>query len=183
MAHTLYNEKPPTLKVGDTSSLQDHSPTCQLRITLESNSNDKENSDILQCCEQLQVATANSETVPVATNMSSSLPVATNTNSLYTKADQSLPPSESIGLHVAMNTINPSGSPVSLVSPMEITPIENYEDDGSTSSSGTIIMDIPPSDMENPLVSEKELNITIVEPSQESLMVYLWQQMHSNLQP
>ena len=165
-----YEEKQALLKVCDTSSLHDHSPTCQLRITLEGTRMAKENNKILQCCEQLQVATGSTDTVSVATNPSSTLPVATNTSRPGVPTEQILPLSEKSGLNVATNVENSPLSDISISRPVEITPLENYDDPDSTSSSGTIVLDIPPSTLDN-VTYENESNMPDVGAAQESTMI------------
>ena len=165
-----YEEKQAPPKVCDTSLLHDYSPTCQLRITLEGTRMAKENNTILQCCEQLQVATGSTDTVSVATNASSMLPVATDTSRPGAPTEQILPLSEMSGLNVAMNIEILPQCDIPTSRPMEIMPLENYDDPDPTSSSGTIILDIPPSTLDN-ITSENESNMIDVGATQVSMII------------
>ena len=166
----INEEKQAPLKVCDTSSLHDHSPTCQLRITLEGTGMAKENSRIVQCCEQLQVATGITDTLSVATTASSALPVAMDISRQGVPTEQILPWMEMSGLNVATNVENPPQSDIPISRLMEITPLENYDDPDSTSSSGTIILDIPSSTLDN-VTFENESNMPEVGATQDSMIL------------
>ena len=112
-------EKTSPLKVVESSSLQDHLPTCQLKLSLEKTEKDSEIDGILQCCDQVHVATMDSHTVPVATAMHRELPVVMSKGSSDSQIDHTLHVAtmDTGNVHVAMDT----QKTLSLVSDINIT--------------------------------------------------------------